>query len=79
MTTDKPMPKRLTKTRTSRLLQRLGSDYRANFLWPHDKESIEEAGYEFANAATEAYRKTWWTILLHRINRPNDQAQTQTT
>lgn len=42
--------------------------YRADFLWPHDKESIEEAGYEFANGLTEAYRKQWWGILLERAS-----------
>lgn len=43
------------------------SDYCANFLWPHDDDSIEEAGYEFANGGTEAYRKLWWDILRNRI------------
>ena len=42
-------------------------EYRANFLWPHDKGSIEEAGYEFVNAKTEAYREQWWDILKERI------------
>lgn len=41
--------------------------YRANFLWPYGKGSIEEAGYEFANARTERYRKKWWKILVKRI------------
>jgi hypothetical protein len=51
---------------------------RAGFLWPHKTGSVEEAGYEFANAATEAYRKSWWKILNGRIRRnsPNDKAQT---
>lgn len=40
--------------------------YRANFLWPHDTGSVEEAGYEFVNAGTEEYRKIWWKILLKR-------------
>lgn len=43
------------------------SQYRANFLWPHDDDSIEEAGYEFANANTEAYREEWWLLLKDRI------------
>jgi len=42
-------------------------EYRADFLWPYDDGSVEEAGYEFANARTEAYRREWWTILRDRI------------
>ena len=37
---------------------------RANFLWPTEDGSVEAAGYEFANAKTEAYQKLWWSILL---------------
>jgi len=37
---------------------------KANFLWPAEDGSIEAAGYEFANAKTEAYQKQWWGILL---------------
>lgn len=43
------------------------SNYKANFLWPFDHDSIEEAGYEFANAQTEEYQEEWWHILLERI------------
>lgn len=39
----------------------------ANFLWPHEDDSVEEAGYEFANALTEEYQKAWWAILKQRI------------
>jgi len=39
---------------------------RADFLWPYDEGSIEEAGYEFANGKTEAYREQWWDILVAR-------------
>ena len=42
------------------------SEHKADFLWPHEDGSIEEAGYEFANGATEGYRQTWWRILLDR-------------
>jgi len=42
-------------------------EYRANFLWPHDDNSIEEAGYEFVNARDEEYRRSWWRILVNRI------------
>lgn len=40
--------------------------YKADFLWPVIPDSVEEAGYEFANAQTEAYRQHWWLILLAR-------------
>lgn len=43
--------------------------YKANFLWPPKEGSIEEAGYEFVNAQTEAYRKLAWGILLKRARR----------
>lgn len=39
----------------------------ANFLWPFKAGSVEEAAYEFCNAATEAYRKQWWGILKSRF------------
>ena len=42
------------------------SEHKANFLWPPDAGSIEEAGYEFVNGATESYRQIWWRILLDR-------------
>lgn len=42
-------------------------EYQANFLWPHEHGTIEEAGYEFANGQTEAYREIWWRILKERI------------
>ncbi len=42
-------------------------EYKADFLWPHDEDSIEEAGYEFANAKTEEYQHMWWNILIKRI------------
>ena len=42
------------------------NDYRAEFLWPHEDDSVEEAGYEFANAQTDAFRKEWWNTLLER-------------
>jgi hypothetical protein len=40
--------------------------YRANFLWPPDEGSVEQAGYEFANAKVEEYCREWWRILLLR-------------
>lgn len=43
--------------------------YKADFLWPNNEGSIEEAGYEFANAQTEEYRKQWWDILIDRVRR----------
>ena len=39
---------------------------KADFLWPYDEGSTEEAGYEFANAKTEEYREFWWCVLLER-------------
>lgn len=48
---------------------RYPANYRANFLWPAESGSVEEAGYEFANGQTEAYRKSWWIILVARIRR----------
>jgi len=45
--------------------------YKANFLWPHDRGGLKEAGYEFANARTELYRRMWWRILLKRAKTPN--------
>lgn len=39
---------------------------RADFLWPHEPDSVEEAGYELLNAQTEAYRERWWAILMGR-------------
>ena len=47
------------------------SDYhKADFLWPHVEGSVEEAGFEFANANTEEYREAWWNILKSRLT-PN--------
>jgi len=42
-------------------------EYRANFLWPHEDGSLEQAGYEFINGYTEEYRKQWWEILKSHI------------
>ena len=42
------------------------SEYKAEFLWPHVEGSIEQAGYEFANARTSGYQRQWWKILLGR-------------
>lgn len=39
---------------------------RADFLWPHEEGSLEEAGYEFVNAKTEEYRREWWEALVRR-------------
>ncbi len=44
--------------------------FKANFLWDNGLEpgSIEEAGYEFANAGTPEHQETWWNVLLYRIS-----------
>jgi hypothetical protein len=47
--------------------QAIDKPYRANFLWPPEEDSIEEAGYEFANGITEEYQKQWWEFLKTRI------------
>ncbi len=49
------------------LLKKDKSKYRADFLWPCEEGSIEQAGYEFANGLTEDYRQSWWLILCSRI------------
>ena len=41
--------------------------YSAPFLWPCREGSVEEAGYEFANAKTPEFQKEWWDILVYRI------------
>ena len=43
------------------------SEYRAEFLWPHEEGSIEALGYEFANAKTEGYRQKIWDALLDSL------------
>lgn len=58
-------------------MQREKSGYKANFLWPYDEGSLQQAGYEFANGRTEAYRKVWWRILLLRARTPNAAAHRQ--
>lgn len=42
-------------------------NYRANFLFGFDDESIESLGYEFANGKTEEYLKECWDALLDKI------------
>lgn len=53
------------------------TEYNANFLWPHEEGSIDEAGYEFANAKTEAYQRQWWITLLFRITEAAVEAKNQ--
>ena len=47
-------------------------EYSADFLWPFEDDSIEEAGFEFANAKTEEYQEQWWNILIERIKEGKD-------
>ena len=47
-------------------LQRYRNNYRADFLWPFESGALNEAAYEFCNAATEEYREEWWVILKAR-------------
>lgn len=42
-------------------------EYRANFLWGFEDDSIEVLGYEFANGKTEAYLKEVWEQLVQLI------------
>lgn len=44
--------------------------FKANFLFPAELGSPEEAGFEFANARTRRYQKIWWNILVRRIQEP---------
>lgn len=44
--------------------------YKADFLWGYEEGSVEEAGYEFANAIGEAYQEFWWNKLLERTKEP---------
>ena len=46
---------------------------KAEFLWPYDDGSVEEAGYEFANAKTAAYQEEWWNTLCIRIAHKHKQ------
>jgi len=44
---------------------------KADFLYPAEPGSIEEAGFEFATAQTEEYRRRWWNYLLERATQCN--------
>jgi hypothetical protein len=48
-------------------------EVRADFLWPHEEDSIEEAGYEFANGRTSEYQRQWWEILTERTPSPTEE------
>jgi hypothetical protein len=39
-------------------------EYKANFLWPPDDGSKEQAGYEFINGLSEDYRQLWWGLSV---------------
>lgn len=64
------MPKRTKKSQASAAATCNG-EYRANFLWPHEAGSVEEAGYEFGNGKTQEYQKFWWETLLERAKAQN--------
>jgi hypothetical protein len=51
--------------------------YRANFLWPSKDDSIESAGYEFANGITEEYQQIWWKELLKLAAAPDLLAENE--
>lgn len=46
-------------------------EYRANFLFGFDDDSIESLGYELANGKTEAYLKEVWQELVDKIKNPS--------
>jgi hypothetical protein len=55
-------------------------EYKADFLWPHQDGSLEQLGYEFANAKTEKYRREIWVELISRIKGDgNPVASTEST
>jgi hypothetical protein len=67
MNLDKLMPKTTHENPSPASAPPAGSEYRASFLWPNERGSGQEAGYEFANGRTEAYRHQWWKELLRRV------------
>lgn len=42
------------------------NNYKADFLWPYEEGSVQEAGYAFVNANTEEGRMLWWKKILER-------------
>lgn len=56
----------------------MSENYKANFLWPHEDGSLEQLGYEFANANTEEYREEVWKEIIARLSPdvPNDTKKT---
>lgn len=49
---------------------------RADFLFPANPGSVEEAAFEFANARTEEYRREWWETLQRRLRAAEEGAVT---
>ena len=48
--------------------------YNASFLWPYEEGSLEELGYQFANAITENYQKQVWNEIINKFqNKGNNQ------
>jgi len=43
------------------------NEYKANFLFGFEDDSVEALGYEFANAKTEEYQKECWNALVEKI------------
>lgn len=43
------------------------AEYKANFLFGFEDNSVEALGYEFANAKTEEYQKECWSDLVEKI------------
>jgi len=42
---------------------------KANFLQPHEEDSVAEAGFHFVNCETEDERSVWWGILCDLIRK----------
>jgi len=49
--------------------------YKANFLWNAKPGSIDELGYEFANAKSEEYRKEVWDKIVNFKNKQISEQQ----
>ena len=50
-------------------IKRANPEYRANFLWPVQEDTLEYYLYEFANAGTETYRKFIYEAIKRFIKR----------
>ena len=63
---DEGVEMNVQKKRPSKVREATGRTWQATFLYPAEDGTVEEAGFEFANALTEKYAKDWWKELLER-------------